>query len=104
MGHVIKPWRRTTRPRTLATALQRIEAMPDADTYAAGNSYLGLVRQASHSHKERAALCRALLKRGHPVEGKDLTQAFRKARNATQNIATSASQQSAGFNLTEKEA
>ena len=92
VGHVIKPWRRTTRPRTLTTALQRIEAMPDADTYAAGNSYLGLVRQASHSHKERAALCRALLKRGHPVEGKDLTQAFRKAQNATQNIAISASQ------------
>lgn len=67
----------------LATALQRIEDMPATDTYAAGNSYLGLVRQASHSHKERAALCRALLKRGHPVEGKDLTQVFRKMRNAT---------------------
>ena len=78
VGHAIKPWRRTTRPRTLATALQRIETMPAADTYAAGNSYLGLVRQATHSHKDRAALCRALLKRGHAVEGLHLTQAFRK--------------------------
>ncbi len=76
-GHVIKPWRRTTRPRTLATALRRIEDMPDADTYAAGNSYLGLVRQATHSHQERVALCRALLKRGHPVDGLRLLKIFR---------------------------
>lgn len=78
VGHVIKPWRRTTRPRTLASALTRIEHLPEADTYAAGNSYLGLVRQASHSHKERAAICRALLKRGHAVEGLRLSQAFRR--------------------------
>ena len=77
VGHVIKPWRRTTRPRTLASALQRIEDMPAADTYATGNSYLGLVRQATHSHKERAALCRALMKRGHAVEGQGLTKIFR---------------------------
>lgn len=68
--------------RTLATALQRIAQMPDADTYAAGNSYLGLVRQASHSHQERAAVCRALLKRGHSVEGLHLTKAFRKGATA----------------------
>ena len=79
VGHVIKPWRRTTRPRTLATALQRIEDMPDADTYAAGNSYLGLARQGTHSHAERAALCRALLKRGHVVEGLHLSKIFRRS-------------------------
>lgn len=92
VGHVIKPWRRTTRPRTLATALQRIEHMAQADTYAAGNSYLGLVRQATHSHQERAALCRALLLRGHPVEGLGLTKALRRVRNATttKTIAASA--------------
>ena len=39
---------------------------------------------ASHSHKERAALCHALLKRGHPVEGKDLTKALRRVRSAAQ--------------------
>ncbi len=82
VGHVIKPWRRTTRPRTLATALQRIADMPDSDTHQAGNSYLGLVRQASHSHQERAAVCRALLKRGHSVEGLHLTKAFRKGATA----------------------
>lgn len=65
---------------TLAHSVQ--EQMPDADTYAAGNSYLGLVRQASHSHQERAAVCRALLKRGHSVEGLHLTKAFRKGATA----------------------
>jgi len=78
VGHVIKPWRRTTRPRTLETALQRIETMPATDIHAAGNSYLGLVRQATHSHKERAQLCRALMKHGHAVEGRNLTKIFRK--------------------------
>ncbi|MEG0921312.1 MAG: RNA-directed DNA polymerase [Comamonas sp.] len=76
VGQVIKPWRRTTRKRTLATALDRLERMPAHEVHAAGNSYLGLVRQASHSHKERAALCRALLKRGHAVEGLHLSKAF----------------------------
>lgn len=78
VGHVTKPWRRTTRPRTLHTALQRLMEMPAADVYAAGNSYLGLVRQATHSHAERAALCRALLRRGHAVEGLHLNKAFRR--------------------------
>ena len=78
VGQVIKPWRRTTRRRTLASALQRIEHLPAAEVFSAGNSYLGLVRQASHSHKERAAVCRALLKRGHAVEGMNLSKAFRR--------------------------
>ena len=77
VGHVIKPWRRTTRPRTLATAMERIEAANPADRFAMGNSYLGLVRQASHSHQARAQLCRALMKHGHAVEGRGLTKIFR---------------------------
>ena len=78
VGHVLKPWRRTTRRRTLASAIRRIENLPAADVYATGNSYLGLVRQATHSHRERTALCRALLKRGHAVEGRCLSKIFRK--------------------------
>jgi hypothetical protein len=77
VGHVVKPWRRTTRPRTLARALARIETMPRADVFTAGNSYLGLVRQASHSHTEQAQLARALLKRGHAVDGA-MTKIFRR--------------------------
>lgn len=78
------------RPRTLATALQRLAHMPGEQTHQAGNSYLGLVRQATHSHQERAALCRALLLRGHPVEGLGLTKALRRVRTTTKTIATSA--------------
>lgn len=78
VGHVIKPWRRTTRPRTMRTALERIRTVPDADTFATGNSYLGLARQASHSHHDQALITNALRKRGHTVEGKNLTKVFRK--------------------------
>lgn len=76
VGQVIKPRHRTTRPRTLASALQRLATMPTADTFTAGNSYLGLVRQATHSHQEQVAIARLLRKRGHAVAG-DLTKVFR---------------------------
>ena len=80
VGHLVKPWRRTTRRRTLSTALQRMESIPDAEVFATGNSYLGHVRQASHSHRDLALLCRALLKRGYAVEGRHLSKVFRKAQ------------------------
>ncbi len=80
VGQVIKPWRRTTRQRTVATALRRLEHMPASETHTTGNSYLGLVRQASHSHRDRAAICRAMMKRGHSVEGLRLEKAYPKPR------------------------
>lgn len=78
VGHIIKPWRRTTRPRTLATALSRLADMPDEELFAAGNSYLGLVRQATHSHADQVRLARLLRRRGHVVGG-DLNKIFRRA-------------------------
>ncbi len=78
VGHVVKPWRRTTRRRTLARGLQRLQAMDGADVFTAGNSYLGLVRQASHSHHEQALIANAALKRGHAVNG-PLTKIFRRS-------------------------
>ncbi len=81
VGHVIKPWRRTTRPRTLHTALRRIETMPPTDTFAAGNSYLGLLRQASHSHADQAVIANALRKRGHCIKS-DLSKAYRTKDHA----------------------
>lgn len=77
VGHVIKPWRRTTRKRTLATAVSRLQDVPAADVFAAGNSYLGLLRQASHSHADRAVLANVLRGRGHAVKG-DLSKIYRK--------------------------
>ncbi|WP_092002891.1 RNA-directed DNA polymerase [Polaromonas sp. OV174] len=76
VGHVIKPWRRTTRKRTVATAVRRLQDMPAADLHTAGNSYLGLLRQASHSHHDQAAVINVLRKRGHCFKP-DLTKIFR---------------------------
>lgn len=76
VGQVIKPWRRTTRRRTVATALRRLQTMPDADTFAAGNSYLGLLRQASHSHADQARVMHALIGRGHAYAW-DLSKIYR---------------------------
>ena len=77
VGHVIKPWRRTTRARTVRGALHELSTMPAADLFASGNSYFGLLRQSSHSHSDRARIANLLLQRGHAVKG-DLTKIFRK--------------------------
>lgn len=75
VGHVIKPWRRTTRPRSVAQALHRTAAVPAEDLRETANSYFGLLTQASHSHKDRAALARLIIQRGHAVNG-DLTKTY----------------------------
>ena len=78
VGHVIRPHSHTTRRKTVRTALRRIEQMPASETFAAGNSYLGLVRQATHSHSDQARIANALRKRGHVVDG-DLSKIYRRA-------------------------
>jgi RNA-directed DNA polymerase len=77
VGHVIKPWRRTTRPRSVAQALKRTAAAPPEDLRETANSYFGLLTQASHSEKDRAKLARLILKRGHAVNGA-LTKTYPK--------------------------
>ncbi|AXH59049.1 RNA-directed DNA polymerase [Pseudomonas amygdali pv. lachrymans] len=77
VGHVIKPWRRTTRKRSLAQAMKRTAAAPAEDLRETANSYFGLLSQASHSQKDRAKLARVVLKRGHSVNG-DLTKTYLK--------------------------
>ena len=75
VGHVIKPWRRTTRPGTVERSIQRTLQQPEADVFASVNSTFGLFRQASHSHADRARLANAVRRRGHCVNGQ-LTKAF----------------------------
>jgi retron-type reverse transcriptase len=75
VGHVIKPWRRTTRKRTAKEALRRVAAAPPEDMRTVANSYFGLLRQASHSHQDRAALARVVLGRGKSVSG-SLTKTY----------------------------
>jgi len=77
VGHVIKPWRRSTRTRSLAQALKRTAAAPAEDLRETANSYFGLLSQASHSHKDRAALARVVLKRGNSVNAA-LTKTYQK--------------------------
>jgi len=79
VGQVIKPWHRTTRPRTVTAALQRIAQADAGEVYQSANSYFGLLRQATHSHHDRTRLAHAVLARGHCVAA-DLTRAFRKTR------------------------
>ena len=78
VGQVIKPWHRTTRKRTYNEAIKRIQHIDDEYLFETANSYFGLLRQASHSHHERAMLANALRKRGHSIKF-DLTKTYRKA-------------------------
>ena len=77
VGQVIKPWHRITRRRTVHVALDRLQDMPAADLHQSGNSYFGLLTQASHSHADRALVANLLRKRGHVING-DLTKTFRR--------------------------
>lgn len=80
VGHVIRPWSRTTRPKTVRHAEQRIESLPAHEVFCTGNSYLGLIGQATHSHKDRARIANALRRRGHSVSSA-LTKAFRSSHH-----------------------
>ncbi|MCK9802137.1 RNA-directed DNA polymerase [Pseudomonas sp. MAFF 302030] len=77
VGHVIKPWRRTTRKRSLTQALKRTATAPVEDLRETANSYFGLLSQASHSQRDRAALANVALKRGNSVNAA-LTKTFKK--------------------------
>ena len=81
VGHVIKPWHRSTRPGTVARAIERTTHQPAGDLYASVNSTFGLFRQATHSHADRARLANAARRRGHCVNGA-LTKTFRTRTGA----------------------
>jgi hypothetical protein len=68
VGHRIAPHRRTIRRRTFNDILHRLERMGAGDVHASANSYLGLLRQASHSHRDRALLAKLVLRRGLSID------------------------------------
>lgn len=82
VGHVIKPWRHTTRRTTVQAAVQRLRTMPAGDTFASGNSYLGLTRQATHSHTDQTRIARVLRQRGHAIAG-DIGKAYPRKESTT---------------------
>ena len=75
VGHVIKPWCRTTRRGTVAKAVARMQHLHADDVPQVANSYFGLLGQASHSHQDRARFANAVRYRGHAITGA-LTKAF----------------------------
>lgn len=77
VGHVVKPWNRATRKRTLNEGLRRVGEAPAADVHVLANSYFGLLRQAPASHNDRAQLANVVRSRGHAVN-RQLTKAYRK--------------------------
>jgi RNA-directed DNA polymerase len=79
VGQVIKPWYRTTRRRTFNEAISRTKQIPADELFETANSYFGLLRQASHSHHDRARLSSILMYRGHSVN-KVFTKTFRKSK------------------------
>lgn len=48
-----------------------------ADLHQTANSYFGLLRQASHSHKDRTLIANLMRKRGRAVSA-DLTKIFER--------------------------
>jgi len=85
VGHVIKPWRTTTRRRTVNEAVRRIGQTPADELLEVGNSYFGLLRQSEHSHHDRSRLANALRRRGHTIKG-DLTKTYRRKEQKCNSI------------------
>ena len=79
VGHLIKPWHRITRRKTVHTALDRLQCMPDRELHQSANSYFGLFGQASHSHNDRTNLAKLMLRRGYSVKS-DMTKIFQKPK------------------------
>jgi retron-type reverse transcriptase len=78
VGHVIKPWRTTTRRRTVHQAVNRVSRIAGDEVFQSANSYFGLLGQSASSHGDRAELARAVLRRGHCVN-QQFTKAYRRA-------------------------
>ncbi|WGG48958.1 RNA-directed DNA polymerase [Rugamonas sp. DEMB1] len=78
VGHVVKPWNTRTRRRTVRQAVNRVARIDTDEVFASANSYFGLLGQSKSSHADRAALARAVLRRGHCVN-QSFTKTYRKA-------------------------
>lgn len=77
VGQVIKPWRRATRRRTFNDAVRRVRTIDADKLFETANSYFGLLRQSTSSHRDRAILSNELRARGHSIKS-DLTKTFRR--------------------------
>ncbi|HBH36947.1 MAG TPA: reverse transcriptase [Curvibacter sp.] len=80
VGHLLKPHHRITRRRTVRMAMARLQDMPREDLHASANSTFGLLRQATHSHQDRALLGQLMRRRGLVIAG-DMTKVFQPKGN-----------------------
>ncbi|BAE49264.1 Retron-type reverse transcriptase [Paramagnetospirillum magneticum AMB-1] len=78
VGHVIRPHRRSARPKTHRVALARISTMPKAEVPDSATSYLGLFRH-SGSRAQIAAVARVAVRRGFRVD-RELTKVVVKRK------------------------
>jgi hypothetical protein len=78
VGHIIRPHRRSARPKTHRTALARLATMPREDLPESATSYLGLFRH-SGTRAQIAAIGRVAVRRGFRVDRK-LTKVVMKRR------------------------
>lgn len=76
VGQVIKPWHRTIRRKTKIGAIHRTSTAPADKMHMTANSYFGLLRQATHSHTDRAKLAKQILLRGRTVN-QAITKTYR---------------------------
>lgn len=76
VGQVIKPWRRTTRRRTVKHAIARVLASDKHQVQKTANSYYGLFRMATHSHMDRVNLTHAVFTHGKAVN-RQLTKTYK---------------------------
>lgn len=80
VGQVIKPWRRTTRRRTVKHAIRRVIASDKSQVQKTANSYYGLFRMATHSHMDRVNLTHAVFTHGKAVN-RQLTKTYNSPEN-----------------------
>lgn len=78
VGQVIKPWHRHTRKRTVNSALARLKQTKQQKVFEVGNSYLGLMSQATAHHHNQTKVAKIMLQNGFTVKA-DMTKAYRKA-------------------------
>lgn len=77
VGQVIKPWHRHIRKRTAKSALARLKQAKPKEQFSAGNSYLGLMGQATASHHNKTKVAKIMMQHGFTIKA-DMSKAYRR--------------------------
>lgn len=77
VGQVIKPWHRHTRKRTVNSALSRLRDTKPNKEFEVGNSYLGLMGQATACHHNKTKVANIMMQHGFTIKA-DMSKVYRK--------------------------